>query len=113
MVDRICRSADDKKAENIVIMEMRGKTSLCDVFIILSAPSTVRVKAIVDGIEEDLKTQEGLRVRHKEGHKDAAWVLMDYGPVIVHIFLEETRKFYQLEHLWGDAPRHRYLRDGA
>lgn len=89
-------------------MEMKGKSSLCEYFVIMSAPSVVRVKAIVDFIQETMK-EDGHHSRHKEGYKDALWVLLDYGDVLVHVFEEETRKYYKLEHLWGDAPKHRYL----
>lgn len=90
-------------------MEMKGKSSLCEYFVIMSAPSAVRVKAIVDFIQENMKI-EGHHATHKEGYKDALWVLLDYGDVLVHVFLEEVRKYYQLEHLWGDAPKHHYLK---
>jgi len=87
-----------------VIMEMKGKSSFCDTFVIMSAPSAVRVKAIVDCIEKNLK-EEGIYPKHKEGYKEALWVLLDYGDILVHVFHEDTRKFYQLERLWGDAPK--------
>jgi ribosome-associated protein len=85
-------------------MEMKNRSSICNYFIIMSAPSTVRVKAIVDSIEDKLK-DNGLRFLHKEGYADAMWVLMDYGDVIAHVFYNDTRKFYDLENLWGDAPK--------
>ena len=90
-------------------MEMKGKSSLCDYFLIMSAPSVVRVKAIVDFVEESMK-KDGTHARHREGYKDALWVLLDYGDVLVHVFHEDMRRFYQLEHLWGDAPKHHYLK---
>jgi ribosome-associated protein len=83
-------------------MDMKKRTSWCDTFVVMSAPSSVRVKAIVDGIEEQLEN-EGLRVFHKEGYGDAIWVLVDCGEVIVHVFQNEMRRFYDLERLWGDA----------
>jgi len=88
-------------------MEMQKRTSLCDFFIVMSAPSTVRVKAIVDSIEEGME-KEGVRTKHIEGYQEALWVLLDYGSVIVHVFHYESRKFYDLEHLWGDAPQRIY-----
>ena len=87
-----------------MIMEMRQCSTICEYFILMSAPSTVRVKSIVDHVEEALEN-EGLRVRHKEGYRDAQWVLMDYGDVVVHVFEEQTRSYYSLEKLWGEAPR--------
>lgn len=105
----ICKSAYDRKAEEIVIMEMQKRTSLCDFFILMSAPSSVRAKAIVDHIEDTMEN-EGLRAKHKEGYQEALWILLDYGDVIVHIFYHESRQFYDLEHLWGDAPKRHFLK---
>ena len=105
----ICDSAVDKKAEDIVIMDMRQRAAFCDVFIVMSAPSSARVKTIADHIEESLEN-EGHRASHKEGSLEALWVLLDYGDVVVHIFHHETRKFYNLENLWGDAPRRVFLK---
>ncbi len=100
----ICNAADERKAEDIVVMEMKDKSSMGDYFIIMSAPSTVRAKAIVDNIETAMEA-EGIRALHKEGLADGVWVLMDYGEVLVHVFYHEMRDFYALEKLWGDAPR--------
>lgn len=91
-----------------MVMDMRKQPTLCDYFVVCSAPSLVRVKTIVDVIEETVE-DEGFRVLHKEGYKEALWVLMDYGDVVVHVFYEETRRFYDLENLWGDAPKKPYL----
>ena len=90
-------------------MEMKQRSSLCDFFVVMSAPSSVRVRAIVDHIEDSLK-KEGLRARHKEGYAESLWVLLDYGSVITHIFYHETRKFYDLEKLWGDAPKRNFIK---
>ena len=103
----ICDAAEDRKAENIVVMEMGEKSSIGAYFIVMSAASTVRVKAIVDHIETQME-EAGQRVFHKEGLKEAVWVLLDFGEVIVHVFHHETRKFYSLETLWGDAPQKHY-----
>ena len=107
-IQLICEAAQERKAEDIVVMEMGKKTSLCEYFVVMSAPSTVRVKAIIDNIEERLEAK-GLRARHKEGLNEAMWVLMDYGDVLVHVFYHETRRFYALENLWGDAPKYPFL----
>ncbi len=103
----ICEAAHERKAEHIVVMEMGEKSSMGDFFVVMSAPSTVRVKAIVDHIEDQLK-EAGLRIFHKEGLKEAQWVLLDCADVIVHVFYHELRQFYSLETLWGDAPRKPY-----
>lgn len=100
-------AADERKAEDIVIMEMREKSSIGDYFVVMSAPSSVRVKSIVDHIEDSME-EHGHRCLHKEGVHEALWVLMDYGDILVHVFYHDTRKFYSLETLWGDAPRRNY-----
>ncbi len=88
-------------------MEMLNRSALCDFFVVMSAPSTVRVKAIVDHIDKTM-SDAGLRPRHKEGYTDGLWVLLDFGSVIAHVFHQEIRQFYGLETLWGDAPRKSY-----
>ena len=98
----------DKKAEDIVIMDMKTMSGLCDYFVVMSAPSSVRVKAIVDNIEGSLK-KENVRIIHREGYLDGSWVLLDFGDVITHVFYHETRRFYDLENLWGDAPKRNFL----
>ena len=108
-METICRAAFEKKADDIVIMDMRHRSNICEFFVVMSAPSTVRVKAIVDHIEETMEG-EGSRAFHKEGYKEALWVLLDYGGLMVHVFLEETRAFYDLEHLWGDAPKKNFVK---
>ena len=90
-------------------MEMGKKSAFCEFFVVMSAPSTVRVKAIVDHIEEAVEGK-GLWIKHKEGYHDALWVHLDLGEVIAHVFHEETRKYYNLEHLWGDVPKKRFLK---
>ena len=103
-ISLICDAASDRKAEDIVVLEMREKSSIGDYFVVMSAPSSVRVKAIVDHVEDELQ-KHGFRALHKEGAAEGHWVLMDYGDIVVHVFYHETRKFYSLETLWGDAPR--------
>lgn len=90
-------------------MDIGQKTSFCDHFIVMSATSQVRVRTIVDAIDEVLK-KKGLSILHKEGYKDALWVLLDCAGVVVHVFSEELRKFYDLENLWGDAPKRVYTK---
>lgn len=103
-MDVITSAAFDKKAEDVVIMDMGARSSICTAFILISAPSSVRVKAIADSIEDAME-EEGRRVMHKEGYLDGLWVLMDYGDVIAHVFHQEKRAFYDLENLWGDVPK--------
>lgn len=104
----ICETGHARKAEDIIVMEMGPKSSLCEYFVVMTGSSSVRVKAIVDHIEESLE-QAGSRALHKEGYAEAAWVLLDYGDVIVHVFYGDTRRFYDLENLWGDVRKEIYL----
>ena len=85
-------------------MDMRKVSSIADYFIISSGSSKRHIKSVADGIEEKLK-QEGRRPRHKEGYSESEWILLDYGDCIIHVFSIPTRKFYDLERLWGDTPR--------
>lgn len=104
MTHLICKAAYEKKADDIVVMDMRKRTALCDFFVVASAESVVRVKTIADYIEESMEKHRH-RVRRKEGLAEGLWVLLDYGIVIAHIFYHEKRAFYDLENLWGDAPK--------
>ena len=101
---RAAEAADAKKAIDIKILDLRGLTSISDYFIICSGTSTTHVGAIADGIERTLKA-DGHLPSHVEGTVESTWVLMDYGDLVVHVFEEQTRAFYALERLWGDAPR--------
>ncbi|WP_141266102.1 ribosome silencing factor [Thermodesulfovibrio sp. Kuro-1] len=94
----------DKKAQDIKILELKELTIITDYFVICSAESTTQVKALAEYLQEIMQ-QEGYKLYGIEGFSHAHWVLMDYGDVIVHIFLEETRRYYDLERLWLDAPR--------
>jgi ribosome-associated protein len=89
-------------------MDMRAVSNITDYFVICSAPSTRRVATIARGMEETL-AKKGIKEWHAEGKETALWVLIDYGDVIAHIFHDTTREFYDLERLWNDAPKERYL----
>lgn len=104
----ICDAGDSRKAEEILIMEMGRFSAICEYFVVMSAGSTVRVKAVVDAIEDALE-KKGFRVNHKEGYAEGLWVLLDYGDVIAHVFHLPMRSFYNLENLWGDVPRRKFL----
>jgi len=84
-------------------MDMRKMPGVCDYFVIASGASTTQVRAIADNIALKLKEAKE-RCWHIEGQREASWILLDYGDVVAHIFLEETRRFYELERLWSDAP---------
>ena len=98
----VCKAADEKKARDIVTMDMRGLMSTNDYFVICSANTATQVRAIVDNIEEKLE-EAGVPFLHKEGYREGEWVLLDYGDTVAHVFQQEAREYYALERLWGDA----------
>ncbi|MDD4201932.1 MAG: ribosome silencing factor [Candidatus Omnitrophica bacterium] len=100
----IANIALEKKGEDIVMLNMTKISSICDYFVILSAPSNTRMNAISEAIGKEL-SKIGEKVRHREGIRDDKWVLVDATDVIVHIFHTETRKFYDLERLWNNVPQ--------
>ena len=97
-------AADRKKAFDILILDLRRLTYITDYFVICSGSNVTQVSAISDWIGETL-AKTGAHPSHIEGEGEAKWVLMDYGDVVVHIFEEQTRQYYALEKLWGDAER--------
>ena len=97
------RAAQDKRATDLTVLDVRGISSVTDYFLVCSGRSTTHVETIVDAVRAELRT-EGVRPLHAEGVAESGWVLLDYGDVLVHVFLEETRVYYALERLWGDAP---------
>ncbi len=103
-VVRAAALALERKAHDIVVLDLRGISSATDFFLIASGNSDVQVKAIADHISEELK-KEGERASHIEGVQTGRWVLLDYIDFVVHVFHPQARDFYQLENLWGDAPR--------
>jgi ribosome-associated protein len=98
----IAQVADDRKADDIKVLDISKLTLVADYFVICSAQSTTRVGAIAETIVERCK-EKGLKALHREGYRGLRWVLIDMGAVVVHVFQEEERKFYDLERLWGDA----------
>lgn len=103
LVRLIVEAAEDKKAADIVIIEV-GKVSLiADYFIIAEGASKIQVQAIAATIMEKTRAAD-FPLLHKEGYDEALWILLDYGAVIVHLFQPEQRRFYNLERLWGHAP---------
>ncbi len=105
----ILEFARSKKAHTPVILDMRKLTDITDYFIITSADSSRRIKAIADGIIEGLSKKD-IKVLHIEGNGESGWVLLDCRDSVVHIFQTEKRRFYNLEKLWSDAPRVRVCR---
>ena len=100
----IGKLALEKKAAEVVILDVRKVSAFCDYFVIAGAGSFKKNKAIADYIEESLDKKR-VMPHHVEGKEDCQWILLDYGDVVAHLFYEETRRFYDLERLWGDAER--------
>lgn len=96
------KALDSKKAEKITALKVGDLTILANYFVIASATSTTQVKALADAVEYQLE-QAGVRPKSVEGIQSRNWIVLDYIDVIVHVFTEEAREFYQLEHLWADG----------
>ena len=96
--------ADQKKAEDILILDLRGISSVTDYFVIVSGHAEPHLKAIRNEIEFQLK-ERGIRAHGIDGFPSSQWLVMDYLDVLVHIFAKDRREFYSLERLWGDAPK--------
>ena len=96
------KALDEKKVGDIAAIEITEQTTLADYFVICTATSTTQVKALADECEKVMK-ERGEAPHHIEGHRGGTWVLLDFSSVVVHIFMDEARKFYDLERLWGDA----------
>ena len=97
-------AAADKKAFMIDVLKVAELTSIADYFLICSTSSERQAMAVCEAIEERLRDTLGVRPSLIEGKSSGRWILLDYGDFVVHVFLEESRKFYRLERLWGDAP---------
>lgn len=95
---------DDKKAENIVALNMKGISLIADYFVICSGNSEKQVQAIAHELKKRVQ-EEGMELKRLEGYDQARWVLIDLGDVIVHVFHKDERLYYNLEKLWGDAPQ--------
>lgn len=102
MIDRVVAALEDKKAKDISIIDIKEVTILADSFIICNGTSTTHIKTLADEVEYKM-SEAGVRILHKEGYDTARWILLDYGDVVVHIFHEEDRSFYNLERLWRDG----------
>lgn len=101
---KIAECLDNKKGRRITVLEVGELTSISDYFVIASGGSAAQVKAMADEVEEKLR-EAGYTPVHMEGYQVATWILLDYSDVVVHIFLEETREFYDIERLWTDAKK--------
>jgi len=98
------RFALGKKANDVLVIDLTGLTDIADAFLLATGTSERHVKTISDGIEEGMK-EKGIKASSVEGYDQGRWVIMDYGDMIVHVFLEELRELYDLEGLWIEAKR--------
>jgi ribosome-associated protein len=111
---QLCRElADNKKAEDIVVLDLRKLSSVTDYFVIASGTSEPHLRAISDEIADKLREEHGLRPNAIDGTLPAAWLVLDYFDVIVHVMRTDARHRYDLESLWGDAPRVKRRKVGA
>ncbi len=107
LAQRSREAAIEKKAENVVLLDIRGRANFADYFVLATGRSAIQVRSIADGVVEASEAKFGAPVR-TEGYNDANWILVDYGPVIVHVFTPAAREFYNLERLWAKpAPAHK------
>jgi len=104
------KSAVDRKALDVVVLDLRGLSSFTDYFVICSGTSDTHIEGVAENIENKLYDQ-GVKLWHREGEKKSSWILLDYIDVIVHVFTKDAREFYSLERLWGDAPKTTYQED--
>ena len=102
MAQIACKAIDDKKGQDIKIIDIHNFSLIADYFVIASGTNSNQVQAIVDNVEEQLG-RAGFEAKQIEGNRNSSWILMDYGDVIVHVFDEENRLFYDLERIWRDG----------
>ena len=103
---RICaKAALEKKAENLVLLDLRGVSTFTDFFLVCSGTSEPQLKAISSSIRETTRTEADQRPFAEDGYPGSQWIVLDYGDVICHIFLNEKREFYDVENLWSGAKR--------
>ncbi|MGA9275538.1 ribosome silencing factor [Ilumatobacter sp.] len=99
------RTADDKKGEDILILDVGDVLAIAGWFVVVSASNSRLVESVADDIEAAAKADLGRSPVRTEGHREKQWILIDYGDVIVHVFHQEMREFYEIERLYGDVPR--------
>lgn len=104
MAELAYRALEDKKGENIQILEVGEVSVICDYFIIANGNNPSQITALVDSVDEKL-AKAGMPAPRIEGHQNSSWVLMDYGDIIVHVFSKEDREFYNLERIWADCKK--------
>ena len=102
MAQIACKAIDDKKGQDIKVIDIHNVSVIADYFVIASGTNSNQVQAIVDNVEEQLG-RAGFEAKQIEGNRNSSWILMDYGDIIVHIFSKEDRLFYDLERIWRDG----------
>ena len=107
MLQKCIELAQEKKGRDIISLKLKGLTVICDYFLVVSATNTRQAQSICDNIEEKMKECGNAPLRI-EGYREGKWILLDFGSIVIHIFLEEEREYYNLERLWGDAERLEY-----
>jgi len=101
---KAAEAIDDKKGEDVLVLDVSGLLVVTDIFLLASGTSTRHVRSLVDDAEEALRVVDRRPIR-REGADYGEWVLLDYGDVVIHVFERDTRAYYDLERLWADAPR--------
>jgi ribosome-associated protein len=107
------KAASDKKGEDTIILEVGAVLAITDAFVITSGANSRQVRTIAEEVERRIDETGGSKPLRIEGLDDARWVLMDYGDFVVHVFLDDVRRYYDLERLWSDAPRVEWEATGA
>jgi ribosome-associated protein len=103
-IEAVVQAAEDKKAENLVVLDLRQAAGFTDYFVVCSGTNSRQIRAIADGVIDALAA-DGVKPSHLEGYERSEWILLDYFDFVVHVFAPETRLFYGLERLWGNAER--------
>jgi len=98
------RAADEKQGRNIVVLDVANILGIAELFVVLDAPNRRLVRTLVDDMVQQVRAQTGRSPRRTEGEREQQWVLLDYGDVVIHVFLDEIRRFYEIERLYRDAP---------
>lgn len=99
--EKICNILKDHKAQDVISIDVRGKTEVADYYVVASGRSMTQTRALIEHVEYEMD-KEGIAPSRRDGIREGRWAVLDYGDVIVHIFNDETRLFYHLENLWGD-----------
>jgi ribosome-associated protein len=105
LADRIARIASDRKAIDLVVVDLRGVVGYTDFFVVCTGNTERQTKAIHDAVYRELKDELGLLPKRAEGLAEARWILLDYLDAVLHVFTPDAREFYRLDNLWGDAPK--------